>query len=154
MVLWMSHGTKVTMLLAEAAQAVEGKLYILGGGWSIIGPDPANFAIAVYMQIPWDQSNRQHTFKIELLDADGNPVLLPAPDGSEQPLVIEGGYEAGRPAGLKAGTPLDGTFAINFANVALPAGERLEFRLTINGEADEDWTLPFTTRPPAEPKVA
>ena len=32
---------KVTILLADAAQAVEGKLYILGGGWSITGPDPS-----------------------------------------------------------------------------------------------------------------
>ena len=31
---------KVTMLLADSAQAIEGKLYILGGGWSITGPDP------------------------------------------------------------------------------------------------------------------
>jgi hypothetical protein len=27
---------KLTMLLADAAEAVNGKLYILGGGWSII----------------------------------------------------------------------------------------------------------------------
>ena len=31
-------GAKVTMMLADAAQAVEGKLYILGGGWSVTGP--------------------------------------------------------------------------------------------------------------------
>ena len=36
------------MLLCDAAQAVEGKLYILGGGWNTIGPDPAPTAIAMY----------------------------------------------------------------------------------------------------------
>jgi hypothetical protein len=36
----VSEVVKVTMLLADAAQAVDGKLYILGGGWTITGPDP------------------------------------------------------------------------------------------------------------------
>ncbi len=140
---------KVTMLLADSAQAVDGKLYVLGGGWSIIGPDPSSFAIAVYMQTPWDRANQRIPFRIELLDADGNPVLLPGQDGSEQPVVIEGQHEAGRPTGLKPGTPLDGVLAINFAGVPLPPGQRLEFRLTVDGESSEDWSLPFTTRPEA-----
>jgi hypothetical protein len=138
---------KVMMLLADAAQAVGGKLNVLGGGWSIIGPDPASFAIAVYLQTPWDQANTTHTFRLELLDSDGQQVLLPQPDGGEEPIVIEGQHEAGRPPGLKPGTPLDGAFAIQFAGVPLPPGQRLEFRLTIDGETHEDWTLPFTTRP-------
>ncbi|MGH9322921.1 MAG: DUF6941 family protein [Vicinamibacteria bacterium] len=145
---------KVTMLLADAAQEVGGKLYILGGGWSIIGPDPATFAIAVYMQTPWDQANLRRSFRLELLDADGQPVVMSMPNGDEQKLVIEGQHEAGRPPGLKPGTPLDGAFAVNFAGMPLPPGQRLEFRLSIDGETDEDWTLPFTTRPPAEPKTA
>ena len=38
---------KVTILLADAAQAAEGKLYVLGGGWSITGPDPSPMALAI-----------------------------------------------------------------------------------------------------------
>ena len=37
------------MMLADAAQAVEGKLYILGGGWSVTGPEPSASAIAAYI---------------------------------------------------------------------------------------------------------
>ena len=33
------------MLLADAAQQLGGKLYILGGGWSVTGPQPAPSAI-------------------------------------------------------------------------------------------------------------
>lgn len=148
----MTSKFKITMLLADAAQEVGGKLYVLGGGWSIINAGPTNFAIAVYMQTPWDQANRRHTFRLELLDADGRQVLLPQPDGEERPFLIEGHHEAGRPAGLKPGTPLDGAFAIQFAGVRLPPGERLEFRLSIDGETHEDWTLPFTTRPETAPQ--
>ena len=44
-------------MLADAAQAVEGKLYILGGGWSVTGPEPSASAIAAYIQVPWDRTN-------------------------------------------------------------------------------------------------
>jgi hypothetical protein len=35
------------MLLADAAQVAEGKLYILGGGRNIIGPEPSSSAVAI-----------------------------------------------------------------------------------------------------------
>jgi hypothetical protein len=138
---------KVTMMLADAAQAVEGKLYILGGGWSITGPEPAPSAIAVYIQVPWDRTNVQHNFRLELLDSDGQPVTAEGPDSSEEPIVIEGGFEVGRPAGLKPGTPIDVPLAVNIAPLPLPAGGRYEWRLSIDGEGSEDWSLPFSTRP-------
>ena len=53
---------KLTMLLADAAEAVGGKLYILGGGWSITGPQPTPSAIAIKIDVPWDQTNKVHTF--------------------------------------------------------------------------------------------
>ena len=49
---------KVTMLLADVAQAVAGKLYVLGGGWSMMGSGPTPSALAVKIDIPWDQANR------------------------------------------------------------------------------------------------
>jgi hypothetical protein len=66
--------------------------------------------------------------------------------------VIEGEFEAGRPPGLKAGTPLEVPIAINLPGPPVPAGGRFEWRLTIDGEGDADWRLPFSTRPEAEPE--
>ena len=66
---------RATMLLADSAQAVEGKLYILGGGWNITGPDPTPSAIAVYIEVSWDLSNMRHPWSLELVDSDGQPVL-------------------------------------------------------------------------------
>jgi hypothetical protein len=137
---------KVTMLLADAAQHVQGKLYVLGGGWSIIDPGAVMFAVAVYIQTAWSRANLQNEFRLELLDADGQPVLVEAPDGSEEPLALEGGFTVPRPPEVKPGTPLDGGFTWNLA-VPLPADSRLVFRMTINDQTHEDWTLPFTTRP-------
>lgn len=137
---------KVTMLLADAAQHVSGKLYVLGAGWSVINPGTVMFAVAVYIQTAWSRANVQHEFRLELLDADGVPVLMEAPDGSEVPVALDGGFFSPRPADVKPGTPLDGGFAWNLA-IALPADSRLGFRMSINGESHPDWTLPFTTRP-------
>ena len=136
------------MLLADAAQAAEGKLYVLGGGWSITGPQPVPSAIAIHIEIPWDQANMQHSWRLELVDSDGEPVRIETPDQPDpQPLVLEGNFEIGRPPGLTPGTPLGLPLAINLGPLPIPPGRRYEWRLTIDQESDEDWRLAFSTRP-------
>ena len=134
---------KVTMMLADAAQAVGGKLYILGGGWSITGPDPIPFAIALKIEVPWDEANRQHPFTLELLNADGQPVRAP----TGEPVEVHGNLEVGRPVGLTPGTPLDSIAAINFGALPIPPGGRYLWRLTIDGRTDPNWEVAFSTRP-------
>jgi hypothetical protein len=136
---------KVTIMLADAAEAVNGKLYVLGGGWSMTGPDPAPMALAIKIEVPWDQTNREHQCRLELIDSDGEPVLTETPDG-EQPVVFEAGFEIGRPAGLKPGTPLDLPLAVTVPPLPLEAGGRYEWRLSIDGESDDDWRVAFSTR--------
>jgi hypothetical protein len=139
---------KVTMLLADAAQEVGGKLYILGGGWSQTGPNPSPFAIAIKLEIPWDRANHQYKLQLDLLGADGEPVEVPiGDDGKLEPIKLEMNFEAGRPSGLMPGTPLDGALAINFSPLPLEPGKRYQWRLTVDGRDDEDWTLGFNTRP-------
>ena len=133
------------MLLADSVQAAEGKLYILGGGWSIRAPDPVPMAIALYVQVPWDRTNEEHSWVLDLLDADGQPVILG--EDEEERVRVEGGVEVGRPPGTKPGTPIDVPLAINFGPLPLEPGARYEFRLEIDGETDEDWRLAFSTRP-------
>lgn len=136
---------KVTMLLADAAQAVEGKLYILGGGWSITGPDPSPSAIALKIEVPWTDTNRKHRLELRLLDADGQPVRVPTQAG-EHPVEFGGDFEVGRPAGLPEGNPLDMVLAINMSPLPLPPGRRYEWKCFINGNTKEDWRVGFYTR--------
>ncbi|HXR14109.1 MAG TPA: hypothetical protein VN740_05560 [Solirubrobacteraceae bacterium] len=137
---------KVTMLLADHAQAAEGKLNIIGAGWTLVGPGPAPFAIAILFEVPWDRANEQHRFRLELVDSDGEPVLTETSAG-EEPLVIEGQFEVGRPPGVKRGTPLPFPLAINMGPQPIAPGGRYEWRLTVDQESDEDWRLAFSTRP-------
>jgi hypothetical protein len=134
-----------TLMLADAAQAVDNKLYILGGGWSVTGPAPTPFALAVSLKVPWDEANRAHTLRLELLDSDGDPVAVSGATG-EEPLAIETKFEVGRPPGLKPGTSIDLAFAMNFAPVPLPPAGRYEWRLSIDGEAEAHWHAAFSTR--------
>jgi hypothetical protein len=136
---------KVTLLLSDYAVVSDGKLTIVGGGWSQTGPEPAPFGIGLLIQVPWDQSNTRHTFQVELLDADGEPVVLETDEGEEQPVAFGGDFEVGRPPGLKPGTPLDFPVAMNSTPLPLEPG-RYEWRLTIDDESRQDWSLAFTVR--------
>jgi hypothetical protein len=136
---------KATLLLADYAVVSDGKLTIVGGGWSQTGPEPASFGIGLLIQVPWDQANALHVFSVELLDADGAAVAFETDDGEERPVAFGGEFEVGRPPGLKPGTPLDFPVAVNSTPLPLEAG-RYEWRLTIDDESRQDWTLPFTVR--------
>ncbi len=140
---------KVTMLLADYAQVADGKLTVVGGGWSLTGPDPTPFGIAILVHVPWDQANRRHTLRLELVDADGQPVTAPATEEGEEAAVVfldDIEFEVGRPAGIKPGTPLELPLAVNSGPLALEPGCRYEWRLSIDGAGDEDWRLAFTVR--------
>lgn len=137
---------KVTMMLADFAQVVGGKLYIMGGGWSITGPAPTPSAIAVKIEVPWNETNRQHEFKIELMDSDHRPVLMPTPAGNA-PLVIQGNFEVGRPVGVIQGSPIDSTLAINLGPIPLQPASRFVWRLSIDGKSEDTWFVGFSTRP-------
>ena len=134
------------MLLADFAQVSDGKLIVVGGGWSLTGPEPVPFGIAILIRVPWDQANHQHVMRLELLDADGQPVEVDTEDGLQPVVVFDDlPFEVGRPAGLPPGTPLDFPVAVNSGPLPLAAGI-YEWRLTIDGVADDDWRLPFSVR--------
>ena len=79
---------KVTMLLADFAQVADGKLTVVGGGWSLTGPELVPFGIALLIQVPWDRAEPRHVMRLELLDADGEPILVETDEDGEQPVVF------------------------------------------------------------------
>ena len=137
---------RVTLLLADSAQAVNGKLYILGGGWSIIGPEPTPMAIAMQIDVPWDQANMPHIWRFELVTEDGQPVMVAGPTG-DQPLEMHGQFEVGRPPGLRPGTPIGIALAINLGPLPIPHGGYYVWRFSVDGQSREEWRLAFSTRP-------
>ena len=94
------------LILADAAEVVGGKLYVLGGGWDRLTiqslPASKNLAVALALRVPWHDTNRQHRFQIEMTDEDGN-----------QAVSVEGASEVGRPPGIPQGQPQTVQLVIN-----------------------------------------
>ena len=44
---------KLRLMLARSAEVQAGMLYMLGTGWTEIGPAPSPFAIAGIIEVPW-----------------------------------------------------------------------------------------------------
>ena len=134
-------------MIADYARVADGKLDVIGGGWSVMNAQgPFGFFVAALFQIPWDQTNQTHSFRLELLDADGQGV----PTAEGETIRAEGEFEAGRPPGLRPGTPVDAPLVVPFGPLVLDDG-RYEIRLTIDGETKEDWFVAFTVRLAAPP---
>ncbi|MHB8341957.1 MAG: DUF6941 family protein [Mycobacteriales bacterium] len=144
---------RLTALLCDAAQVSAGKLYVMGGGWTVTGPVPGLSALAVLLEVPWTSANRRIPVVIELHDQDGGAVRQPGPEGTAVPVRFDVQVEVGRPPGLPEGTPLSMPLAITVPPLALEPGKRYSWDFQIDGETQEGWYLPFSTRslPPGPP---
>ena len=85
------------LVLADSAQVVGNKLFLMGGGWDVLTintgfPAQHRMALAVAFRVPWNETNQKHNSEIELRTEDGQTLLK-----------IEGQFEVGRPAGIKGG---------------------------------------------------
>lgn len=121
-----------TLLLANHAEAVNGLLYLSGGGWNEIyrapappgvPPAPNHFGIAITVSVPWTETNVPHRLIVTLVGEDGGPEML----------KIEGGLEVGRPPGLPPGSEQRAAIALD-ANVVFPSTGGYVLR----AEIDED----------------
>jgi hypothetical protein len=138
------------MLLCDAAQVSDGKLFILGGGWSMTGPDPVPSAVALKIDVDWHEAETSHHWELFLEDADGQPVLMETTEGT-QPVEVRGEFTVSQPQGIPEGSPIDVALAVNLGPLPLAPGTRFAWRLMIDGESLPNASLGFTTRPPPPP---
>lgn len=105
---------------------------------------PAVMAVAALIDVPWDQTNRTFHFELELLDSDGHPAELV---GTPSFVRFGGEFEVGRPVGHPRGSAITVPLALNLPALPLAPDAQWEWRMSIDGETQPDWTLPFVTRP-------
>jgi hypothetical protein len=119
----------VAMLICDAAAVADGKLYVLGGGWSRVTADtPFNLAIAAKIAVPWSETNRNLDVHVQLRTMDGEPVGF-----DEQVIEHRGLLQVGRPVGLTAGTDIDAPMAFAFNGLQLQEGQYVMI-MEIDGE--------------------
>ena len=103
-------------MVADAVQAVGGKLYVLGGGWDLlwVGSFPArhpSMGLGIRVRVPWS-SPGQFSLSVDLVDEDGNSLF----GGKRLAQRIKVTRRAGRPAGSDTGI----TRAFTFNNLVFP----------------------------------
>ena len=85
------------LIVADAAQIADGKLYLLGGGWTVLTvntgfPVVKPLAVAVAFSVPWEETNQRQKVEIEIADEDGQTLAR-----------LDGAVEVGRPPGIPHG---------------------------------------------------
>lgn len=136
---------KVTLILADSAQVADGKIYIMGGGWSVTDHKLLQSAIAGKIEVPWEETDKKHTLKLELFKSDSTPHLVKTPKG-DLPLIIGGEFSVGKPTSLPKGTPSDVPFAFAVRALELEPGNKYRWKLSIDDKTREDWWVDFYTR--------
>ncbi len=97
------------MILADSAEVINGKLYMLGGGWDALTinsgfPKTYPVSVAVAFCVPWNDTDQPHAFAVEVQDADGKELAS-----------VTGDFEIGRPAGIPFGLAQIAQIAVRMA---------------------------------------
>ncbi len=113
-----ANSIEATVLLCDAAVGdPSGKMHMLGAGWSITGTPTAPASVVVLMKVPWDRADGKLPILLQLVDADGHPVVI---DG--RPVGLRQELGVGRRREVQPGVPVDASFALNLGPMALPPG--------------------------------
>lgn len=138
---------RATMLLAEAAQVAEGKLNVLGAGWTEISVGPGPMAVAILLEFSAAEANGQHHFELFLTDGEHQPVFTDSPSG-RVPIEVRGDASVALPEGYDTRIPVPWPIAVNVPGLPLEPNTAYQWNLVVDGQTEAWWVLPFRTRPP------
>ena len=123
-------------LIADYAEVVSGKLYLMGGGWDTTHaaqvPATIRLAVAIGVRIDWGEANREFPVLVAVEDDDGHELVR-----------IQGAVSTTRAPNAVPGSPQLAQIAAN-VTIALPAFGG--YRVHISVGADDavcQCNLPF-----------
>ncbi|HZS92773.1 MAG TPA: hypothetical protein VFE42_35455 [Chloroflexota bacterium] len=123
------------VIMADRAEMVGGKLYMMGGAWDGIimrqVGDVSMFSVAVGVGVPWAATNMQHTLTLRIVDADANELAR---------AQVE--FTTGRPPQLAVGTRQRAAWALPMV-VAFPGPGTYALVCTV-GTVEK--RIPFTVQ--------
>jgi hypothetical protein len=116
-----------SFMVADHAEAINGKLYIMGGGFDTIGapgfPHFVRFSMAAVLRVPWHDTNRRLGIEAWTEDVERNRFGW----------QMQGEVEAGRAPGARGDD-----VAVTIAGpVAFQIDEPMPFVLRLNFSGDE-----------------
>lgn len=107
------------LMVANHAEAVNGLLYVSGGGWTEHWRGaktdegqyaPSHLGIALTLLTSWSETNRRYPVKL----------IVETEDGGDELVKVGGEMESGRPPGVPEGTDLRAVIAVN-VEITYPA---------------------------------
>lgn len=122
------------LILADHAEIIGGKLYLMGGGWDVLTvntgfPLTRPVGLAAAFSVPWNETNERRNVEIDIQTEDGQSVGK-----------VSGQFEVGRPAGIKAGQDQRLQLAANVPlNLAGPGTYVIVARI----EGQDETRVPF-----------
>jgi hypothetical protein len=127
-----------SLMLANHAEAVNGLLYVSGGGWTdhtrvIQGNNMplTHLGLAVSIRVPWNQTNRIHQLAIDIENEDA----------TEHVSHVEATMSVGRPPMLPPGSDQHAALALN-ADIMFPGPGSYRLIASLDGETDvRHWTF-------------
>ena len=106
------HTAVEFLILADRAEVLNGKLYMMGGAWDHIFvaniEQPVDINLTCCALVPYSETDDMHTMEIAITDPDGGAVHPP----------FSVSFKTGRPPDLERGA---------FTRVPIAAGARIKF---------------------------
>jgi hypothetical protein len=128
--------------LADAAETVNGKLYVMGGGITILWrnqfPAPLDVSLVVAFHYNAAEAGGQRELKLEVNDADGKNILPP----------LQAQFApAGRAPGVPSGVSLGALFAIGIGGAPILPGPG-DYAIEILLDGNHVKSVPFAVAIP------
>lgn len=118
------------LILADAAQVADGKLFMLGGAFGVHRsgnfPSPMQFAVALSILIPWNEAGIRYPTTLTVADEGGVPIIP----------VLQGQFEVGKTDQVPKGVTQRAMIAVNF-NVQIPRPGRYTVAATAGSSKAE-----------------
>ena len=133
-----------TLMLADWAETINGKLYVQGGGWDrwMLVPDrPVEFAIAASVLTPWSLANQEHELAVAIESEDGAVIAS----------LLAGSFTVGRPPNARPGQLFRSPIT---ARVAMPKMTAGAYRVVMNVAGAASKSVVFYAVNPSSPAGA
>jgi hypothetical protein len=115
--------------LADRAEAVNGKLYAMGGAWDRVGvtdfKQPVAMSLAVSVMVPWNATNAPHSIEITLEDLDRNQPIQ---------FNVKAEFTQGRPAWARPGDAQRVILTVPALGVVLPGAGSYQAVAKVDGQ--------------------
>ena len=118
------------LILADHAEAINGKMYLMGGGWDSRQvqdfAQPVPITIAAAVMVPWNATNQRHQLRLRVEDADGHQLA-----------EVKVEFTTGRPPQLSVGMLQRVPLAFQQIPIRLPGPGVYVIVAEINGRDDK-----------------